>query len=141
MKLVLLGQPADEVSALAAQLVHPGLQILSVDALAQAPDWSTLTPNDLVLLLARTPAPLIDWRPMLMASGQAFQVIHPSDQPLHQEVLWALGHHLRRTVGDSPWPLRREIPARWQGMCETCSDPECEHLLFRRLVGISASNA
>jgi len=30
--------------------------------------------------------------------------------------------------------LRSEIAQRWAGVCEKCSDPECEHRLFRRLV-------
>jgi hypothetical protein len=157
VKLVLLGQPADGVADLAAQLTRwldgvapslvqspgptaragsapPAIDIQAHDALDQAPAWSTLKTDDLVLLLEGSPSPRWDWRAALLSCGQAFQVIHPGTHTLLQEVQWAIGHHLKRITGTSPWPLRAEIAARWQGVCETCSDPECEHRLFRRLV-------
>ena len=87
-----------------------------------------------MLLVERSNTIRVDWRQALMSSRQGFQVIHPSTEPLLQELQWALGHHLQRTTGHSPWPLRTEIAPRWQGVCEKCSDPECEHQLFKRLI-------
>lgn len=31
------------------------------------------------------------------------------------------------------WSARPQPAVRWKGMCEACSDPECEHRLFRGL--------
>ena len=149
----MLGQPGDGVADLAAQLtrhyplangIHdvpasrspqaPPLECLGFESLSPQPPWSDLTALDLVLLLERASNPTVDWRGALLQSGRSFQVLHPSEASLLQELQWALGHHLHRVTGRSPWPLRAEIPARWQGVCDTCSDPECEHRLFRRLM-------
>ena len=29
---------------------------------------------------------------------------------------------------------RKALPERWQGVCETCSDPDCEQRLFSGLL-------
>ena len=137
MRLVLLGQPEDGLAAVTEQLMaslDTPIALTFCDSPEQAPTWSSLEAGDLVLLIERSNTTHVDWRQTLMSSGQGFQVIHPSTEPLWQELQWALGHHLQRTTGHSPWPLRREIAPRWQGVCEKCSDPECEHQLFRRLV-------
>ena len=137
MKLVLLGQPQDGLAAVAAQLqisLDPSIQWICCDTLEQAPAWSALEANDLVLLVEHVSAACVEWRQALMSSKQGFQVIHLSTEPLWQELQWTLGHHLRRTTGNSPWPLRTEIAPRWQGVCDKCSDPECEHQLFRQLM-------
>ena len=137
VRLVLLGQPEDGLASVTAQLaisLPPSVQLTACDTLGLAPAWSALEPTDLVLLVERSPSVRVDWRQTLMSSKLGFQVIHPSDALLLQELQWALGHHLRRTMGHSPWPLRTEIAPRWQGVCEKCSDPACEHSVFRQLV-------
>ncbi|MFM2240436.1 MAG: hypothetical protein RJA69_1810 [Pseudomonadota bacterium] len=137
MRLVLLGQPGDAGAAVAAQLaasLDGSAELAWCDTPEHTPAWSTLEAHDLVLLIEQTHAAPVDWRALLMSAGQNFQVIHPSPEGLQQELQWALGHHLHRTTGHSPWPLRSEIAQRWAGVCEKCSDPECEHRLFRRLV-------
>ena len=137
MRLVLLGQPEEGLAAVAAQLTASAdtvIQLTCCDSPEQAPAWSELASSDLVLLVERSNTIRVDWRQALMSSRQGFQVIHPSTEPLLQELQWALGHHLQRTTGHSPWPLRTEIAPRWQGVCEKCSDPECEHQLFKRLI-------
>lgn len=137
MRLVLLGQPGDAGAAVVAQLaasLDGSAELTWCDTPEPTPAWSTLEAHDLVLLIEQTHSVSVEWRPRLMASGQGFQVIHPSNEGLLQELQWALGHHLHRTTGHSPWPLRTEIAQRWEGVCEKCSDPECEHRLFRRLV-------
>ena len=143
MRLVLLAQPgdarADGVAPLAASLV--GMAELTWCNTPEQVPWPTLGANDLVLLIEQPSPTAVEWRRELISRGQGFQVIHPSDEPWMQALQWALGHHLHRTTGHSPWPLRTEIAQRWQGVCETCSDPECEHRLFRRLVNDQSSLA
>ncbi len=148
MKLLLLGQPASGLGALADQIrqtigqdVDP-TQAPSVHAF-EVP-WplmgrDSLQAQDLVLLIDSPPPSgtnaETDWRGLLIQAGMAFQVIHAcASERLEQQIFWALGDHLRRLTGRSPWPLREEIVARWQGLCESCSDPDCEHRLFQRLV-------
>jgi hypothetical protein len=87
-----------------------------------------------MVLVERSPIVSVNWRQALMGCSHSYQVIHPSEQPLRQALEWTLGHHLQRIAGHSPWPMREEIAPRWQGVCETCSDPECEHRLFQRLL-------
>ena len=137
VRLVLLGQPEDGLSAVIAQLaptLPSFIQLVCCDSTDQSPAWSTLQPDDLVLLVERSASLHVDWRHALLSARRGFQVIHASHEPLLQELQWALGHHLQRTTGQSPWPLRTEIAPRWQGVCDKCSDPECEHRLFRQLV-------
>ncbi len=145
MRLVLLGQPGDALPRLASEL-SPALstappfkggsrvEIIACDAIGQAPDWLALGPQDLMVLVERSPIVSVNWRQALMGCSHSYQVIHPSEQPLRQALEWTLGHHLHRITGHSPWPMREEIAPRWQGVCESCSDPECEHRLFQRLL-------
>ena len=144
MKLLLLGQPASELAELTGQVSlaisqapSPATPLLleAWDELPSPATWATLQAGDLVLLIESTAATVIDWRQVLLAMRLPFQVLFPSTSPgLMQEVLWALGQHLKHHTGQSPWPLREEILTRWQGICEKCSDPDCEHRLFRRLM-------
>ena len=144
MKLLLLGQPASGLAELANQLrqaiskAPPHSTPLHLETWDEPPSpatWATLQAGDLVLLIESSAATGTDWRQVLLATQLPFQVLFPSSSPgLLQEVLWAVGQHLRHQTGNSPWPLREEILARWQGICEKCSDPDCEHRLFRRLM-------
>ncbi len=142
MRLVLLGQPGDagaDVMAALSSALDTSVQWIWCEDVKHPPPWSTLGAHDLVLLIEPSPAGQVDWRQVLVSSRQGFQVIHPSGEGLLQDLQWAIGHHLHRTTGHSPWPLRTEIAQRWQGVCEKCSDPECEHRLFRRLVNKSVA--
>lgn len=144
MRLVLLGQPQDGLATLSAGLapsLDPAVELICCDTPEQAPAWAGIGQHELVLLVERAANVQVDWRQMLISAGQPFQVIPPSDQPLWQALQWALGHHLHRTTGTSPWPLRTEIAPRWHGTCETCSDPACEHRLFRQLLSQPAHPA
>ena len=142
MRLVLLGQPGnagDDVIASLASALDETAQLIWCDAPDQAPLGFTPDAHDLVLLIEQTPSGQVDWRQVLMSKEQSFQIIHPSNEGLLQALQWAIGHHLHRTTGHSPWPLRTEIAQRWQGVCEKCSDPDCEHRLFKRLVNKSVA--
>jgi hypothetical protein len=157
VKVLLLGQPQDSVYALGEQLLRSlphrpawtsasptrmpaarsseqAFELISCDDASQVHRWRSLDPTDLTLVLATRERPAVDWRQTLLSCGQSFQVIHAGDHPLLQALQWTVGHHVQRQTGHSPWPLRTEIPARWLGVCESCSDPECEHRLFRQLV-------
>lgn len=151
---MLLGQPGDPVTDWATQLADtyeqarrlqqyagPSLELMPCEAHHQIPDWSTLHAHDLVVLVESSNPAAVDWRNILTSANQGFQVIYPSPHASVQELQWTLGHHLQRTHGESPWPLRAEIASRWQGACEKCSDPECEHQLFRRLLTQRRTNS
>ncbi len=67
MRLVLLGQPGDALPRLASELspalatVSPfngdsRVEIIACDAIGQAPDWLTLGPQDLMVLVERSPS-------------------------------------------------------------------------------------
>lgn len=45
-------------------------------------------------------------------------------------------HALESVADAAPWAWSPEPPpvARWQGVCESCADPDCEHRLFTGLV-------
>ena len=147
MKLVLLAQPGDDVASWVPALhdiirpltaqpesLRTDLTLTCCEAHDQAPDWTQLQDHDLVIVLEGSTHPTVDWRSMLIQAHQSFQVVVPSASSRLQALLWTLGHHLKRTQGASPWPLRSEMATPWQGTCEKCSDPECEHLLFTRLL-------
>ena len=98
--------------------------------------WSTqIGPADLVLLLAGTDAESTEearLRDALTAHAQSYQVV-AADADL-QQALHAIGQRLSSRHPALARPLlRAEMPPRWQGVCETCSDPDCEHRLFSRL--------
>lgn len=72
-------------------------------------------------------------RAQLMAAGMPWQVLHAPNGDLLTAALWALGlpqgdegarEHLQSGLagGRVPW------------VCGQCSDPDCEHRLFQRLL-------
>jgi hypothetical protein len=70
-----------------------------------------------------------DWRALLSSATLSFQVFYGSRPQMLENLAYAWSSH----VG-SPSALRSEILPRWEGVCETCSDPACEHRLFSRLL-------
>ena len=69
-------------------------------------------------------------RTALALSGQPFQVVYGQGEERLRNALFAISRQ---------WPehaqlLRSEAPVRWQGECERCSDADCEHRLFSRLL-------
>lgn len=71
-------------------------------------------------------------RSLLQRAGVPFQVIYGSGAQRLHAALAALA-----TAGVLPAQLAvrppQDAPGRWLGLCEKCSDPDCEHRLFTRL--------
>ena len=75
--------------------------------------------------------------------GQQLRELGLAHTPLHGELpaqvrqCLLLARHRALQLGWT-WPELAELQAprpRWQGLCEACSDPDCEHRLFSRLTG------
>jgi hypothetical protein len=69
------------------------------------------------------------WRDTLILQGLAFQVIQISDAAWVKQCIQAVMPHQSVTDMGS-----QNVPTRWQGVCETCSDPDCERRLFSGLL-------
>jgi nicotinamide riboside kinase len=67
----------------------------------------------------------------LQAAGIAFQTVYGQDSQRLQAALGAIGNALGRALLPDN-PTLRDGTGRWQ--CEACSDPDCEHRLFRALL-------
>jgi hypothetical protein len=140
MDIVLLGLSPPRLQHLAAA-IGPALTQF-------APNWTLYTPLDTPLshpawtptslssriLLCTSPedAPNAQaWRANLLAQGLPFQVIHGIGQELVKQCLLAI---LPPDCFNPSGLARQELPVRWQGVCETCSDPDCEQRLFSGLL-------
>ena len=134
MQIVLLGLSPPRMQELTTVLAQALAPVL--------PDFSLLTPDSpkgwkppplpfRIVLFASKPAHDSTglWRHTLILQGLAFQVIHISDAAWVKQCLQALLPH--QSVSDMAY---QDVPARWQGVCETCSDPDCERRLFSGLL-------
>ena len=153
MDIVLLGLSPPRLQHLAAA-IGPALTDF-------APNWTLHTPLDAPLsqpawtppslssriLLCANPEDTLNaqaWRAILLAQGLPFQVIHGIGQDLVKQCLLALlppdcfnpsGFEMTSAMtSDLEGLARQALPVRWQGMCETCSDPDCEQRLFSGLL-------
>ena len=140
MDIVLLGLSPHRLQQLAAAL-GPALKQF-------APNWTLHTPHHSLqsdsawtppslssrILLCVNPEDAADaqaWRAILLAQGLPFQVIHGIAEALVAPCLLAI----LPPDGSSPSGFARQaLPVRWQGVCETCSDPDCEQRLFSGLL-------
>jgi len=140
MDIVLLGLSPHRLQQLAAAL-GPALTQL-------APNWTLHTPHHppqsdsawtppslssrILLCVNPEDAAIAQaWRATLLAQGLPFQVIHGTAEALVTQCLLAV----LPPDGSSPSGLARQaLPVRWQGVCETCSDPDCEQRLFSGLL-------
>ena len=137
MDIVLLGLSPHCLQQLAAGL-GPALKQL-------APNWTLHTPHhppqsdsawtppslSSRIFLCVNPedaAKAQAWRAILLAQGLPFQVIHGIGQELVTQCLLAILPPALQGFA------RQELPVRWQGVCETCSDPDCEQRLFSGLL-------
>jgi hypothetical protein len=153
MDIVLLGLSPHRLQLLATAL-GPALQQI-------APNWTLHTPHHppqsepawtppsvssrILLCVNPEDAGIAQaWRAILLARGLPFQVIHGIGQALVAQCLFALlppdcfnpsGFAMTSQAASALQGLARQaMPVRWQGVCETCSDPDCEQRLFSGLL-------
>jgi hypothetical protein len=140
MDIVLLGLSTHRLQQLAAAL-GPALKQFS-------PNWTLHTPHDspqsdsawtppslssrILLCVNPEDAAIAQaWRATLLAQGLSFQVVHGIVEALVAQCFLAI----LPPDGFSPSGFARQaLPVRWQGVCETCSDPDCEQRLFSGLL-------
>lgn len=133
MDIVLLGLTQPRLQHLATAL-EPALKAFAPRTTLYIPQSQTAwTPPSLSsrILLCVNPEDAGNaqtWRAILLAQGLPFQVIHGIGQELVTQCLLAILPPALQGFA------RQELPVRWQGVCETCSDPDCEQRLFSGLL-------
>ena len=133
MDIVLLGLTQSRLQHLATAL-EPALKAFAPRTTLHIPQSQTAwTPPSLSsrILLCVNPEDAGNaqtWRAILLAQGLPFQVIHGIGQELVTQCLLAILPPALQGFA------RQELPVRWQGVCETCSDPDCEQRLFSGLL-------
>ena len=133
MDIVLLGLSPPRLQHLATAL-EPALKAFAPRTTLYIPQSQTAwTPPSLSsrILLCVNPEDAGNaqtWRAILLAQGLPFQVIHGIGQELVTQCLLAILPPALQGFA------RQELPVRWQGVCETCSDPDCEQRLFSGLL-------
>lgn len=138
MRIVIAGAQAECVASLQRDLTPH----LPPSAVCVA--WSSaIQPhaNDVRLLIGLSstdvPSQAVEMqiRTQWAQAGIAFQVIYGEGSELATQARHALARAMQHS--NPAWAaslMREEITPRWQGVCESCSDPDCEHRLFRRLL-------
>jgi hypothetical protein len=153
MDIVLLGLSPHRLQQLAAALGQALKQF--------APNWTLHTPHHIPqsdsawtppslssrILLCVNPEDAANaqaWRAILLVQGLPFQVIHGIAEELVAQCLMAIlppdglspsGFAMTTQAASALHGLARQaLPVRWQGVCETCSDPDCEQRLFSGLL-------
>ena len=139
MRVAILGAPSSGKTELSLALKsflqnnHIPLEILD------SPDIQTLDQEDATLLCGLDLLPsnetqsVVDHaiRASLHTQGIEFQVVYGQGTQRLQNALFCLSTQLPQWSS----ALRRDdIPVRWTGPCETCSDGLCEHQLFTQLI-------
>ena len=149
MDIVLLGLSPPRLQHLATAL-EPALKAFAPRTTLYIPQSQTAwTPPSLSsrILLCVNPEDAGNaqtWRAILLAQGLPFQVIHGIGQELVKQCLLAIlppdgfspsGFAMTSAMASDLEGLARQaLPVRWQGVCETCSDPDCEQRLFSGLL-------
>lgn len=134
MQIILLGlsqprmQDLTTVLAQALAPVLPGFSLLTPD---KPEEWRPPPLPYRIVLFSSKPLENCTrlWRHKLILQGLAFQVIQISDAAWVKQCLQALLPP--ESVKDR---CSQDVPTRWQGVCETCSDPDCEQRLFSGLL-------
>ena len=145
MDIVLLGLSQPRLQHLATAL-EPVLKAFAPSATLHIPlnhlDWTPPSLSSRILLCVNPEdaGNAQTWRAILLARGLPFQVIHGIGQELVTQCLLALlppdcfnpsGFAMTSAMAsDLEGLARKALPVRWQGLCETCSDPDCEQRLF-----------
>lgn len=134
MQLVLLGlsQPRmRHLGIVLEQALAPALKIFSILTPTQPEGWTPpCLPFRILLFVTQS----VDnraalWRDSLLLRGLPFQVIQASDEAWVEQCIQAL-----LPTPTVEGPRGQVVPTRWQGVCETCSDPDCERRLFSGLL-------
>ena len=149
MDIVLLGLSQPRLQHLATAL-EPALKAFAPSATLHIPlnhlDWTPPSLSSRILLCVNPEdaGNAQTWRAILLAQGLPFQVIHGIGQELVTQCLLALlppdcfnpsGFAMTSAMASTLEGLaRKAMPVRWQGVCETCSDPDCEQRLFSGLL-------
>jgi hypothetical protein len=149
MDIVLLGLSQPRLQHLATAL-EPALKAFAPSATLHIPlnhlDWTPPSLSSRILLCVNPEdaGNAQTWRAILLARGLPFQVIHGIGQELVTQCLLALlppdcfnpsGFAMTSAMVSTLEGLaRKAMPVRWQGVCETCSDPDCEKRLFSGLL-------
>ena len=134
MQIVLLGLSQPRMKHLAMVLekaLAPVLPSFSLHTPANPEQWKLGSATFRILLFASDPAEhgTTIWRQTLFMRGLPFQVIQASRKDWVKQCLQALLPHQSLTDMDY-----QNVPTRWQGTCESCSDPDCERRLFSGLL-------
>jgi len=76
------------------------------------------------------------WRGPLAQAGWSYQVLYGESTAQHLEAaVHALHTALPQVLREAPAPRGLDAPRHLRAWaCEKCSDPECEHRLFQRLL-------
>ena len=133
MDIVLLGLTQSRLQHLATAL-EPALKAFAPRTTLHIPlnhlDWTPPSLSSRILLCVNPEdaGNAQTWRAILLAQGLPFQVIHGIGQELVTQCLLAILPPALQGFA------RQELPVRWQGVCETCSDPDCEQRLFSGLL-------
>ena len=149
MDIVLLGLSQPRLQHLATAL-EPALKAFAPRTTLYIPQsqtaWTPPSLSSRILLCTSAEDVQIAqaWRAILLAQGLPFQVIHGIGQELVTQCLLALlppdcfnpsGFAMTSAMAsDLEGLARKALPVRWQGLCETCSDPDCEQRLFSGLL-------
>jgi hypothetical protein len=149
MDIVLLGLSQPRLHHLAAalrQTLNQFAPSLTFHTPQNHTDWTAPSLSSRILLCVNPEdaGNAQTWRAMLLAQGLPFQVIHGIGHELVTQCLLALlppdcfnpsGFAMTSAMASTLEGLaRKALPVRWQGVCETCSDPDCEQRLFSGLL-------
>lgn len=132
MRIAILGAPGSGKTWLAQALQQhrPELRISDNPPIATLPsshvDRILLTGLDLPGITPTQQETDSALRAALQQSGLAYGVVYGQGAQRLAQALRLI------TPEDGP-------PPRWQGQCEKCADPECEHRLFTGLKGLKAA--
>jgi hypothetical protein len=118
-----------------AMVLEKALAPVLTDFSLHTPDspqeWTLAASSFRILLFASDPSEhgTTLWRHTLIMQGLPFQVIQAKGEAWVKQCLQAL------------LPLEsfegmgcQDVAERWQGTCESCSDPDCERRLFSGLL-------
>ncbi|HSW16081.1 MAG TPA: ATP-binding protein [Ramlibacter sp.] len=73
-------------------------------------------------------------RESLQKAGVDWRVVYGMGDERTRNALAAVAE-----VAPWAWPSEPERAPRWQGLCDHCSDPDCEHRLFTGLAGLRSA--